>query len=223
MAATDRLPVVQRPPRSRLPRAEREQQILDTAHDLFSRHGFAAVKMEDVANAVGVTKPLLYAYFGNKEQLYMACLGRTGDALVAAVGEAYAAAPDPGAALRAGLRAFFRFVADERGSWQVLYDETLPSGGPIAAHVATYREQLVALTTEALLGLADRRGRDARTRADALANALTASGEALARWWLRTEAMTPEATADLLIHTLAPGLSHFPGPPTKPTQRRAAH
>ena len=56
------------PPR-RMPRAEREQQMLDAAHALFAQRGYAAVAMDDVAAAVGVTKPLLYNYWGNKERL----------------------------------------------------------------------------------------------------------------------------------------------------------
>ena len=70
---------------SRLPRAERERQTLDAARTLFAARGFAAVTMDEVAAVVGVTKPLLYAYFGNKERLYLACMEPAGEALVATV------------------------------------------------------------------------------------------------------------------------------------------
>ena len=49
---------------------------------LFAERGYAAVTMDEVAAAVGVTKPLLYNYFGNKERLYIACMERAGDALI---------------------------------------------------------------------------------------------------------------------------------------------
>ena len=42
----------------------------------------AAVTMDEVAAVVGVTKPLLYAYFGNKERLYLACMEPAAEALV---------------------------------------------------------------------------------------------------------------------------------------------
>ena len=51
----------------RLARAEREQQVLRVAREHFARRGFAATTMEDIALEVGVKKPLLYAYFGNKD------------------------------------------------------------------------------------------------------------------------------------------------------------
>ena len=34
--------------------------------------------MDEIAASVGVTKPLLYNYFGNKEQLYITCMERRG-------------------------------------------------------------------------------------------------------------------------------------------------
>ena len=97
------------------------------AHDLFAERGYAAVKMDEIAASVGVTKPLLYNYFGNKEQLYIACMERAGDSLTATVAEAVAASANPGEALGAGVRAFFAFLDSDRAAWAVLFDETLPA------------------------------------------------------------------------------------------------
>src|SRR5436305_6228001 len=124
--------------RIRLPRAERERQVLDVAHARFAAHGYGAVTMDDVAADAGVTKPLLYAYFGNKERLYLACMERAGDALFATVGAAVSEAASPADALRRGLHAFFAFVAEDRDAWRVLFDETLPAGGEIAQAVAAH-------------------------------------------------------------------------------------
>jgi len=61
------------------------EQTLRVAHDLFAERGYGPVTMDEVAASVGVTKPLLYNYFGNKERLYLACMEPAGDALVSAV------------------------------------------------------------------------------------------------------------------------------------------
>src|SRR5690349_19552930 len=122
--------------RSRLPREDRMEQTLNVAHDLFAEHGYAAVKMDEIAAAVGVTKPLLYNYFGNKERLYIACMERVGDTLTDTVAAAVGASASPGEALEAGLRAFFAFLDDDRAAWAVLFDETLPRGGEVADRVA---------------------------------------------------------------------------------------
>jgi AcrR family transcriptional regulator len=193
--------------RTRLPRAEREQQVLDIAHARFAAHGYGAVTMEDVAAAAGVTKPLLYAYFGNKERLYMACMERAGDALLATVLAAVAPADGPADALRRGLRAFFAFVAEDRDAWRVLFDETLPAGGATAARVGEYRERLVSLVAQTLLTrLPEARRTRHATEIEALSRAILGAAEALARWWLRTGAIPADEAADLLITTIEPGL-----------------
>ncbi|HEU4658737.1 MAG TPA: TetR/AcrR family transcriptional regulator [Capillimicrobium sp.] len=205
--------------RTRLSRADRMEQTLAVAHDLFAERGYGSVTMDEVAAAVGVTKPLLYNYFGNKERLYLACLERAGDALVATVVEAVARAAEPGDALRHGLHAFFAFVESDRATWKVLYDETLPAGGEIAARVGEYRTRITDLVAASLLEQvpADRRDR-ARVEVEALSTALLGAAESLARWWLRTEAVSASAAAELLIATVEPGLRRTPpGPATRRT------
>jgi AcrR family transcriptional regulator len=195
------------PTRSRLPRAERMEQTVAAAHALFAERGYAAVTMDGVAASVGVTKPLLYNYFGNKEQLYLACLERAGDGLVDTVVEAVGKTSEPAEALRAGLRAFFDFVDEDRAAWAVLFDETLPAGGEIAESVAGYRTQLRDMVSAALLQQIAPPQRDrARTEVEALSTAVMGAAEALVRWWLRTEAISAADAAELLISTVEPGL-----------------
>lgn len=200
--------------RSRLPRAEREQQTLAVARAHFAERGFAAATMDDIAAAVGVTKPLLYTYFGNKERLYLACMEPAGDALLATVLDAVAAAHDPADALRRGVHAFFAFVDADRDAWRVLFGETLPAGGEVAGRVSDYREGLTAMVAESLVARLPRgRANRAATEVEALSTALLGASEALARWWLRTNAMPAAAAADLLIETVAPGLRARAGTP----------
>jgi AcrR family transcriptional regulator len=195
------------PARTRLPRAEREQQILDIAHARFAADGYAAVTMDDVAAAAGVTKPLLYAYFGNKERLYIACMERAGDAMLTTVLAAVADARGPADALRLGLRAFFAFVDEDRDAWRVLFDETLPAGGDVAQRVGEYRDRLVGLVAQTLLNrLPPQRRAEHTTEVEALSHALLGGAEALARWWLRTGALPAAEAAELLIATVEPGL-----------------
>src|SRR6201996_7094961 len=127
--------------RSRLSRSDRMEQTLGVAHGLFAERGFADVTMDEIATEVGVTKPLLYNYFGNKERLYIACMEQAGDSLTKTVGEAIAGTAGPGDALGAGVRAFFAFLDSARAAWAVLFDETRPKGGEVAEKVAAYRGQ----------------------------------------------------------------------------------
>jgi AcrR family transcriptional regulator len=201
--------------RTRLPRDERMEQTLSEAHALFAESGYAAVKMDEIAAAVGVTKPLLYTYFGNKERLYIACMERAGDALTAAIAGAVASSAGPADALGAGVRAFFSFLDDDRAAWAVLFDETLPRGGEVAERVGEYRGRIRELVSETVLAqLPAQRRAAARTEVEALSIALLGAAEALARWWLRTEAMSAPAAAELLVATVGPGLAAQASLPT---------
>jgi AcrR family transcriptional regulator len=193
--------------RTRLPRAEREQQMLSAARALFAERGYGAVTMDDVAAAVGVTKPLLYTYFGNKERLYLACMEPAANDLREAVARAVAESERPADALELGVQAFFSFVDRDRDAWRVLFDETLPGGGEVARRVAEHREQLEAVVARLVVArLPGRRRGRAAVEVEALSTALLGAAESLARWWLRTGALSAGQAAELLIETVEPGL-----------------
>ena len=155
--------------RTRLPREERMEQTLRVAHALFAERGYGPVTMDEVAAAVGVTKPLLYNYFGNKERLYLACMEPGGDALVAAVVGAVERTSTPEEALRSGIHAFFGFVDQDRASWRVIFDETPPIESGIARGVGEYRARITDLVggglARAALAALARGGRRAVGRA----------------------------------------------------------
>ena len=181
--------------------------MLTAARELFAERGYGAVTMDDVAAAAGITKPLLYNYFGNKERLYLACMQPAGEALVATVVRAVAGTTNAAEALDAGLRAFFAFLAEDRAAWRVLFDETLPRGGEVAERVGEYRERITQLVGETLLAqLPESHRAKASTEVSAISIAVLGAAEALGRWWLRTDATSADVAAQMLINTLGPGL-----------------
>ena len=70
---------VEVPAKRLLRREERHASILHGAASAFARTGFAATSMEDVADACGVTKLIVYRHFESKEELYRAILQRVFD------------------------------------------------------------------------------------------------------------------------------------------------
>ena len=61
-----------------VPRAQREQLILDAATTEFGRFGYAGAALSAVAAQAGVSKPLVLGYFGSKDGLYIASVQRAG-------------------------------------------------------------------------------------------------------------------------------------------------
>lgn len=60
-----------------------ERQILETSAELFADRGFAATSLQDIADAVGVSRPALYHYVSSKDEI----LSRLTDGLAASAGE----------------------------------------------------------------------------------------------------------------------------------------
>ena len=62
----------------RLSATARREQILDVALQVFASAGFHGASMNDIAEAVGVTKPVLYQHFDSKRDLYQALIDEVG-------------------------------------------------------------------------------------------------------------------------------------------------
>jgi AcrR family transcriptional regulator len=195
--------------RTRLSREDRMEQTLDAAHAMFAEHGYAAVTMEEIAASVGVTKPLIYNYFGNKERLYIRCMERSGDALLETVTRAVAEADSPSDGFGAGVHAFFSFLDTDRAAWAVLFDETLPQGGEVMERVSHYRNLLLGFVSETTLARMSETTREServRIEVEVMSTAMLGAAEAVARWWLTTESISASEAAELLISTVEPGL-----------------
>lgn len=124
-----------------MPRKEREQLILDAAAEEFGRKGHARGSTADVAALAGITKPLIYEYFGSKDGLYLACLDRAGARLVGAVA---AAATGPADLTRAArtMRAIFGTLESRLHDWELVYDPTLLPGTELHTAATVHRREL---------------------------------------------------------------------------------
>lgn len=110
--------------------------MLDAAVVEFARHGFHAASMDEIAARAGVSKPMIYAYLGSKDDLFVACLHREGTRLLEAIVEVVEFELAPDEQLWRGMRAFFGYVADNRDGWTVLYRQ---AQGRFAAERAVMR------------------------------------------------------------------------------------
>jgi TetR/AcrR family transcriptional regulator, copper-responsive repressor len=104
-----RYKMIQDPPASSRrrgrPRAFDTTAALGRARDVFWRQGYAAASLDDLAGAMGINRPSLYAAFGDKQSLYVAALAGFSDDMLAGATAAIAAAGAPQAALLSFYRA----------------------------------------------------------------------------------------------------------------------
>jgi AcrR family transcriptional regulator len=187
--------------RRRLPRPEREQTMLDAAGFAFATRGFHAASMDTIAEAAGISKPMLYNYFGSKEGLYVAYVERSGQALLDTMRHASDPAAPVGERLRGGVRAFLAYVDEHRSGWSVLYQEASAQGGPLAEQVAGLRLRIAHMLTT-LFG------------DEAFAHAFVGAGESLANWWLEHPEVPRAELVELLMKIARLELPRHRGPGT---------
>ena len=106
-------------PRIRLSAPQRRSQLLAVAGRLFAEQGFHGLSMEQLADAAGVSKPVLYQHFPSKRELYLALVNDATAELQAQVREALDGTTDNQARVEAAISAYFDFVEDQR--FQLLF------------------------------------------------------------------------------------------------------
>jgi AcrR family transcriptional regulator len=65
------------PPRTRVPAAERREELIEAAVHEFAHGGLHGTPVERIARRVGVAQPYVFTLFGNKRQLFLAALERS--------------------------------------------------------------------------------------------------------------------------------------------------
>jgi AcrR family transcriptional regulator len=161
----------------RLPRAVREQQMLDAAVDVFSENGFHDTSMDAIAARASISKPMLYLYYGSKDELFAACISREGQRFVEALTPAGDPSLSPREQLRVALESFLGFVDQHRSSWMVLYRQALAQQ-VFAGQVRGSRDRLIELTAHLLES--STREPEPGTDFTIMAVALVGAGEAVA-------------------------------------------
>ena len=182
--------------------------MLEVAGRAFAERGFHAASVDAIAEASGITKPMVYAYFGSKEGLYRACMQRARARLLDALREGVDTGAAPDQQLWHGLLAVFTFVEREQGSWAILLGEVTQGSGPFAAEGAEVRRELAALVAELLRRAAAAEGLDSAALAitDQLAWTLMGAGESLAVWWAEHPEEPAERVALVLMNFAWNGL-----------------
>ncbi|MGA4850521.1 TetR/AcrR family transcriptional regulator [Streptomyces sp. G5(2025)] len=198
-----------------MPRAVREQQMLDAAVRIFGQRGYRAASMDEIAELAGVSKPLVYLYLNSKEELFGACIRREAAALVGAVrggvrgGVSGAAGESAERQLWDGLRAFFAHTAERPDGWAVLHGQARTQGEPFAAEVAAMRAEVLAFVTSLIVAAArEAHGDPALPEREVagLAAALVGAAESLADWADADASVSAKEAATTLMNFAWAGL-----------------
>lgn len=142
------------PARKRLQLDDRRAQLLALGLKLFSERAYDDVSIDDIAEQAGISKGLLYHYFGSKRELYVATVREAAALLERRI------APDPALPLEAragaGIDAYLAFVEERAGAFAALMRSGLGVDPEVSAIVEETRGRIVTILLENL-GLSEPR------------------------------------------------------------------
>jgi AcrR family transcriptional regulator len=172
----------------------RRPEVLDAALKLFLVGGYDGTSMQAVANEAGVTKPVVYACFASKDELFRALLRREEGRILAEIQGAFENADlsDPETTLTDGFVGFLRAVAESPDVYRLIFMGEGGGNAAVADRIQRGRQaQVDALSRLARRWLVDRNGKASKAgiekTARLLGNSIAGLAEAGARLLLSGE------------------------------------
>ncbi|MBO0819443.1 MAG: TetR/AcrR family transcriptional regulator [Nocardiopsaceae bacterium] len=196
-----------RPRGTRLPRLARRRQLLDAAMEVFVARGYHAAAMDEIAERAGVSKPVLYQHFPGKQDLYLALLDESIEALIEAVRAALRSTSDNRQRVTATFAAFYGYVAEHRGTFRLVFESDLTSEPAVRERIDQVDRVCADMVSQVIredAGLED-------DEAHLLSISLVGMAQVSARYWLSTLGSIPRDAAEQMVARLAwRGISGWP-------------
>lgn len=187
--------------RARLDPEARRAQLVETARGLLEERGVGTMSVEDVADAAGVSRSLVYAYFGDRDglvaEVYLGVLAELELALAPFLPHGVPTSED---GLRRVVECCMRFAHDQPAAWRLLVTDS------VRRHPAVIRsrsKRVAALSR--MPSLADG-SCGSEVGEEMVADAILGLLEAGVLHWLDYSDLAPEEAATLLSNVLWSGL-----------------
>jgi AcrR family transcriptional regulator len=187
-------------------RQRRREELLDVADRVIQRRG-VVVSMDEIASEAGITKPVLYRHFGDKDGLYQALTERYVDELKLALKPAIQA-DEPRERLAAAIDAYLSYVEREPARYRfLLHASEQPRTAGIVADFRRRHIGECAFTAEDNLRRAGMDPGFAEPWAECVSGMVRAAGTS----WLETRSLPRERLVDYLTTILWDGFSSLRG------------
>ncbi len=186
-------------------RAEKREAVLLAAARMFNARGFHATSLDDVAASLGVSKPTIYHYLGNKDQVLMECVKRGHRLLQEAADQAHAARGTGFERLRDFLKRYAEISMGDFGGCVIRTGDEQLSPGSAAEFRALKGKIDRAMRSLIKVGVEDSSvaASDIKLTAFTLAGALNWP----ARWFDACGAASASVLAEKMVNILTAGLA----------------
>jgi AcrR family transcriptional regulator len=192
-------------------RADREAQIVEVACRAFGGSGFGGTSVSDVADAAGISKPLIYNYFGSKEGLYAVCVRHAAEVLTAEIERTAASGTVGLARAVVTLDGMFRVLAPQPWLWHLVFDPTAPRDAATVEALTAYERRIFDFGIEGVSELLRLAGNDDPTDASAMRAVWENVFRALVNWWLEHPDESPDAMTERCVRLFSAVFGDVPG------------
>jgi AcrR family transcriptional regulator len=185
--------------------------ILDAARDVFGEMGFQAATVRDIVRRSGLSVGAFYNYYRSKEEVFDA-LADDGARRFKPILQAQSAkATDFESYLRAGVRAYFDFIASEHQSWEA-GAETAAGGERAPMPHARATPEVLAVFAEVRAVFSGMVGRDlpAKVDIDYLATSCIAVAREIGDRMLARRPPDVDGAVDFVVRLILGGLPNLP-------------
>jgi len=199
--------------RQRLTKDERRTRIMDAAAQVFADRGYEPATLDEIAEAAGISKPVIYDHFSSKKELHISLIESHGEALIEFMAERVGRAETPSEALAAGLGALLEFVERDPYAWRLLFQEPSATDPEIVeAHRANQARTTAALTGFTAAQPFESQPDDPVDRdvaAELVAQIIKMSGAGVVSWWYEHRDVGREALLEMLMNALWIGMERM--------------
>ncbi|MDP9093458.1 MAG: TetR family transcriptional regulator [Actinomycetota bacterium] len=203
-------------------RAARREELIEAAVTAIGRHG-ASIGMDQLAVIAGTSKPVIYRYFLDKNDLYRAVSKRVARTVLATLIQATSADPDPRELMHAGVDAYLGLLEDTPELFRFVARNPLVADQGDAAEPTDFSAVVAELIGQQLAANLDAIGLDpalAHPWGEAIGGFISAAS----LWWLdHRDAMSRVELADYLTSLLwggAAGVYQYVGQKVDPRPAR---
>lgn len=191
-----------------MPRDQRRASLLEAANDVFTSKGYHAAAMDEIADAAGVSKPVLYQHFSSKLDLYLDLLDLSCDRLVEEVEEALASTDDNADRVVATMGAFYEFVSSSRGKFRFVFESDLTGDGAVQQRLWRVNDEIADAIAEVISDDTDLPPAQAKL----LGIALVGIAQVSARYWVSSgpDRVDLEVAKQLVSNLAWRGIGGFP-------------
>jgi AcrR family transcriptional regulator len=184
-------------PRKRVSAGERRELVLRAAGPLFGQHGYAGTRLDDVAAAAHVTKPIVYRHFDSKKALYLALLAKhEADLPVFFRDLDLDAEQPPDEILRAILEHWLDYVRENSHAWLMLFRDN--SGDD---EIRAYRRKVSARARDLLAAFIAAQSvvEIPPAQVEPTAELLRSGLAGLALWWIDNPAVPKDVIVEVAV------------------------